>query len=52
MYFSGFGFLDCLYQAPDIDGAALETGYVESFGVTFQKQVTTTTLAPFEFHNM
>jgi hypothetical protein len=52
MYFSGFGFFDCLYQAPDINGAALETGYIDSFGVTLQKKVTTTTLAPLEFNNV
>jgi len=52
MYFSGFGFFDCLYQAPDIDGTALEAGYIDSFGITFQKQVTATTLAPLELNNM
>lgn len=48
----GFRLFDGFGYAPDVNGTTLKTGYIDSFGITFQKKVTATTLAPFELDDV
>jgi hypothetical protein len=52
VYLLGFRLFDGLGYAPDVNGTTLKTGYIDSFGITFQKQVAATTLAPFELDDV
>jgi hypothetical protein len=47
-----FRLFDGLGQAPDVNGTTLKTGYIDSFRITFQKQVAATTLASFELDDV
>jgi hypothetical protein len=47
-----WGVLAYPFMTPDIDGTALKTGYINSFRITFQKQVAPTTLAPFNLDDV
>ena len=40
------------FAALGIDGATLDTRYIVAIGVAFQKEVSSTTLTPFDLHDV